>query len=239
MGRLKTSIALIVFAVFAAGCARTAAPVAPPPLLAPTLSPFPNPSEAKFVTAVSADLCKRFPSTQSAIDAGYFRYTAEDDAGIITYTNQRWFRDDPEHPTQLWYDAKGRLIGTDFTMPVWDRAKRPAVWGLQPDRWVHFIAHVHYVVRGADGVERYGSLFNAAFEKNGGDPAHPAAQPLVRAGIAKRAIDVQHVFLLPEIWITSFWVIPNPRGAFADTDPSVTPVKRRHQNAHPMQMPMP
>jgi len=236
VGRLAASFSLIVFAVFAAGCARTTAPVAPTPLLAPTLSPFPNPSEAKFVTLVSADLRKRFPSPKTAIDAGYFRYTAEDDAGIITYTNLRWFSDDPKHPTQLWYDAKGRLIGADFTMPVWDRAKRPAVWGLQPDRWVHFIEHVHYVVRGADGQERYGSLFNAVFEKNGGNPAHPAAQPLVRAGIAKRAGDVRHVFLLPEIWITSFWVIPNPKGAFADTNPGVTPAKRRHQNAHPMQM---
>lgn len=234
MGGLKTSIALIVLAVFAVGCARTAAPIAPPPLVAPTLSPFPNRGEAKFVAAVSADLRKRFPSTQSAIDAGYFRYTAEDDAGIITFTNLRWFADDPKHPTQLWYDAKGRLIGTDFTMPVWDRAKRPAVWGLQPDRWVHFIAHVHYVVRGADGQERYGSLFNDVFEKNGGDPAHPAARPLVRAGIVKSAGDVRHVFLLPEIWITSFWVIPNPRGAFADANPNVTPAKHRHQNAHPM-----
>ncbi len=228
----SAAIGVLVLALIAAACARTAAPPAPIPQ--PNLSPFATVSEAKFVAGVSADLRKRYPSPQSAIDAGYFQYTAEDDAGIITYTNLRWFADDPKHPTQLWYDAKGRLIGTDFTMPVWDRTKRPVVWGLQPERWVHFIAHVHYVVRGADGQERYGSLFNAVFQKNGGDPAHPSAQPLVHAGIAKQAGDVRHVFLLPEIWITSLWVIPNPRGAFADTNPNVTPAKSRHQNAHPV-----
>jgi len=205
--------------------------VAPPVALAPE----PNAGEARFIGRVAADLRRRFPTPAAARRAGYVRYTAEDQDGIITFTNQRWYQDDPAHPTQLWYDAHHRLIGTDFTMPVRDKTRRPNVWGLQPGRWVHFIAHVHYAVREPNGAMRYGSMFNEDYRKAGGDPNHPSAQALVNAGIAQRASDVRLVFQLPEIWIASFWVVPNPRGAFADSNPNVKPTKGEHPNAHPAQ----
>ena len=199
-----------------------------------SLSPQPTNCEAAFIARVTKDLEIRFSAPAFAERAGYERYTAEDSDGIITYTNLRWYNDDPRHPTQLWYDANGRLIGVDYTMRVVNRRQRPDVWGLQSGRWVHFIAHVHYVVRNPDGTTRYGSLFNSQYAKAGGDPKHPTALPLVRAGVAKAPGDVKLVFLLPEIWITSFWLIPNPNGAFAPSNPNVVPSKGTHQNTHPM-----
>ena len=199
-----------------------------------TLSPFPTAAESKFVASVAKALRRRFPTPENAVKAGYVRYTAEDVDGIITYTNLRWFSDDPRHPTQLWYDARARLIGVDFSMPVADRTKRPNVWGLQPGRWVHFIAHIHYVMKNPDGTMRYGSMFNADFRRFGGAPDHPSARALVNAGIAKRTQDVKLVFQLPEIWIASFWVVPNPKGAFADSNPNVTPTAGSHETTHPV-----
>jgi|GEM_PF-470582 len=232
-------------ALAAAACARSIHAAAPMPAHAGTspmavaapvaLPPQANPSEAKFIRAVAADLNRRFPASADARRGGYVRYTAEDQDGIISYTNLHWFGDDPKHPTQLWYDAAGRLIGTDFTMPVRDKTRRPEVWGLRPGRWVHFIAHMHYVVREADGTMRYGSMFDGAYREAGGDPNHPTAQPLVKAGVTKRASDVRLIFQLPEIWITSFWVIPNRLGAFADSNPDVKPTKGEHQSTHPAQ----
>jgi hypothetical protein len=42
-------------------------------------------------------------------------------------------------------------------------------------------------------------------------------------GIAKRASDVQHVFVFPAIWDLIVWIKPNPSGAFADQNPAVIP----------------
>lgn len=199
-----------------------------------SLSPRPDVSEAKFIATVSADLVHRFGSAASAERAGYRRYTAEDPDGIITYTNFRWWNETPRRPTQLWYDARGRLIGADYTARVTSRLQRPKLWGLQPGRWVHFIGHIHYVVREPDGSIKYGSMYNAQFAAAGGDPAHPAAAALVKANIAKKPGDVKLVFELPEIWITSFWIVANPNGAFADSNPNVRPTKGEHQTIHPM-----
>lgn len=199
----------------------------------PSLSPYPAPAEQRFLDAVRSDLYARFPTPLAARNAGYVRYTDEDQGGIITYTDLHWFTDDPHHPAQLWYDVHGRLIGADYTMPVHDQQRRPALWGLQPGRWVHFIAHMHYAVREPDGTIRYGSLLNPTYEANGGDPARPTAQPLVRLRLARAPRDVLLVFQLPEIWIASVWLTPNPNGAFADSDPLVKPTKGKRQPAHP------
>ena len=204
------------------------------PIAQPMLPPVPDAAEGKFLARVTPDLHARFADENAARAAGYIRYTDEDQDGIISFTDLHWFTDDPSHPAQLWYDAHGRLIGTDYTMSVADRSKRPDIWGLQPGRWVHFIAHMHYVVKEPDGTMRYGSLLNPTYRANGGDPAHPTAQPLVRLGIAQKPADVVAIFQLPEIWIASMWLVPNPKGAFNDSDPLVKPTTHVHRPAHPM-----
>lgn len=203
------------------------------PMARPMASPFPDKAEQRFLTAVTPDLRARFANEGLARAAGYVRYTDEDQVGIISFTNLRWFADDPRHPTQLWYDAHGRLIGADYTMRVTDKMRRPSVWGLQPGRWVHFISHMHYAVREPDGSIRYGSVLDPTYQANGGDVAHPTAAPLVKLGLARQASDVTLVFQLPEIWIVSMWLVPNPRGAFADTNPLVKPTKGKRSPAHP------
>ncbi|HEY6236517.1 MAG TPA: hypothetical protein VIW69_15570 [Candidatus Elarobacter sp.] len=185
---------------------------------------FAGAGEQRFVAARVHELHERFPTTAAARRGGYFRYTDEDRAGIIAYANLRW-QSDEHHPSQLWYDARGRLIGADFSRYVADRAKRPALWGLSPDRWTHFIEHVHFGAR--SGSVRYGAVYIDRFREAGGNPRRPTVHPIVRLGFAKNDRDVRFVFYFPELWVASVWLVPNPLGAFADTNPNV-PVHRRN-----------
>lgn len=195
-------------------------------------SPFPNGAEARFIAARTHELQARFPTTAEARRAGYFRYTNEDRAGIIAYANLRW-QSDAHHPSQLWYDERGHLIGADFSRYVTDRAHRPQLWGLSPSRWTHFIEHVHFGVR--TGPIRYGALYVDRYRDGGGNPRTPAVHPIVRLGFAKNDRDVAFVFYFPEVWVASIWLVPNRLGAFADENPGV-PV--RHRNARDPHVPL-
>jgi hypothetical protein len=185
------------------------------------LSGRPSAAEKPFVETIAPDLQARFPTTAAAIRAGYIRYTDEDDTGAISYANREWSSADEKHPSQLWYDVKGRLLGADFSVPY--ATQRPEKFGLDPQRWQKFGLHVHYGIKGPTGVT-YGSIGPAAFAKTGGDAEHPTAAMLVAAGIAKSPSDVAFVFTFPAIWDVSVWVLPNPDGAFADKNPNVKPV---------------
>jgi hypothetical protein len=176
--------------------------------------------EARFVARASADLQKRFHRSSEAERAGYVRYTDVDETGAISYASRRWISD-PAHPSQLWYDVEGRLLGAD-----WSQRKtvaRPNVWGINPGRWIVFPDHIHYVVRDpGSGRVRYGlGVTVTAFAAAGGDPHHPTAETLVRMGKARTASDVLAVFEFPRIWDLIVWVIPNRSGAFANANPSV------------------
>jgi len=180
--------------------------------------------EQRFVSARARELREKYPTIAAARRGGYFRYTDEDPAGIIAYANLRW-QSDEHHPSQLWYDERGRLIGADFSRYVSDRAKRPRLWGLSPHRWTHFIEHVHFSVR--SGRYLYGAVYVDRYREAGGNPRRPTAHPIVRLGFARNDRDVRFTFYFPELWVASVWLVPNPRGAFADTNPSV-PVHRRN-----------
>jgi hypothetical protein len=73
----------------------------------------------------------RFPYDGDATKAGYVRYTDPDDTGATNYANQQWTAD-PTHPSQLWYDKDGNLMGADFSVPRPNGAPRPQVWGIDP-----------------------------------------------------------------------------------------------------------
>jgi hypothetical protein len=170
------------------------------------------------------DLTKRFPTTAAAEKAGFKRYTNEDDTGAISYANQQWSSADPKHPSQLWYDAKGRLIGADFSVLQSSSAGAPSLWGVESSRWQQIPDHVHFALKSADGTLSYGHAIRATkYAAAGGDPAHPTAEGLVKAGAAKSAGDVALVFDFPAIWDMTVWLLPNPSGAFADKNPNVTP----------------
>jgi hypothetical protein len=181
-----------------------------------------NPAEKQFVASIQADLMARFPHASDAEKAGYVRFTNEDDTGAISYANLHWDSTDPKHPSQLWYDVQGNLLGADFSVP--ETAKTPpSRWGIDPRRWSEIGAHVHYVAL-VDGTPKYDLAVGAAkWVAAGGNLEHPAPETLVKLGRVPNVAAVKTLFLFPSIWDLTVWVKPNPAGAFADKNPDVTP----------------
>src|SRR5215469_5347649 len=102
--------------------------VAAAPALAdeqPTYRGAMSTSEQAFASAIAADLMARFPTAADAEKAGYVRYTSEDETGAISYANMHWASADIRHPSQLWYDKNGKLLGADFSVLVSSSAERP------------------------------------------------------------------------------------------------------------------
>jgi hypothetical protein len=184
----------------------------------------PSDAENAFVTQISSYLT-RYPTAASAVKAGYVRYTNEDETGAISYANMQWYSQDLHHPSQLWYDKNGRLLGADYSIPLSVSATRPQLWGINPGRWVEFDAHVHWVAKdpqtGALLYDQY--VMDKDFTAAGGDPNRPTAVTLVAMKKVVSTSDVVTVFHFPAIWDLIVWVTPNPNGAFAWKNPSVTP----------------
>lgn len=226
---MKRALFALTFLAFSAlatgGCSALAAATQP------KLPDKPLPAEVAFVQQVTTDLNARFATPADAEKAGYFRYTNEDKTGAISYANLQWnSAADPAHPqpSQLWYDAKGRLLGADFSVPLTsdNSTAAPKLWGLDPGRWFKFKhAHVHYVLQGTTDAA-YGHAVSAAdFTKNGGSLDNPTAAALVKMQKVKSADQVVKVFDFPAQWDVEVWVTPNPKGAFAEVNPLVKPSK--------------
>jgi hypothetical protein len=206
---------------FACAIAAFAATVAATPAPKATLSPYPQGGEVAFVKSISADLQSRFPNPQAAEAAGYFRYTNVDEDGAISYVNLHWQSGNPKQPSQLWYDAKGNLLGADFSSMQSASPSQPQVWGVDYRRWTSFREHIHYVLVEPDGTQKYGGASAKKFAAAGGNVDDPQAATLVKMGIAKSTGEVAHVFLFPSLWDLIVWVAPNPAGAFAEVNPNV------------------
>ncbi len=183
-------------------------------------------TEIAFVQGIQKDLMTRFATPADAEKAGYFRYTNEDSTGAISYANLQWISADAQHPSQLWYDVNGALLGADFSVPAINKTTPPHLWGVKPQRWSYFGAHVHFVTKDAAGKTVYGRATSVAkFTAAGGDVKDPQPATLVKVGVVKDASQVQKVFLFPQVWDLLVWVKPNPNGAFADKNPLVHPTK--------------
>lgn len=182
----------------------------------------PTAAEAPFVAAAVKDLTARFPTPAAAERAGYLRYTDEDDTGAISYANRQWSSADVAHPSQLWYDANGRLLGADYSEP--QASGTPAMFGLGADRWQKFGLHVHYGLAGPGNTTTFGATGPKKLAAIGADPEKPVAADLVKLGLAKSNSDVRFVFTFPAIYDVGVWVLPNPAGAFAEKNPNVKPV---------------
>lgn len=213
--RMTYAVSIFVLAAIPAFAA-TPAPKA-------TLSPMPQGSEVAFVKSIQKDLMARFATPADAVKAGYFRYGNEDEDGAISYANLQWQSGNPQQPSQLWYDAHGNLLGADFSVLQSSSPQRPAIWGVNYQRWVSFREHVHYILTGPNGTEVYGATSAKKFAAAGGNVDDPQVATLVKMGIAKNASDVKRVFLFPSLWDLIVWIKPNPNGAFADKNPLVTP----------------
>ncbi|HXW51198.1 MAG TPA: hypothetical protein VEJ41_04350 [Candidatus Acidoferrales bacterium] len=181
-------------------------------------------SETAFVRSIQADLNARFPHAADAVRAGYIRYTDVDDTGAISYANLHWTSKDIRHPSQLWYDKNGNLLGADFSTPDTSGA-RPMLFGVNPGRWYEFDEHIHYVVKDpATGkISYYHYVMAPAWVNAGGSLTNPSAATLVKLGKVKSANDVAVIFDFPKVWDLIVWVKPNPNGAFAEKNPLVTP----------------
>lgn len=198
---------------------------------APKLSDKPaGAAETAFVQSVQKDLNARFPTPADAEKAGYFRFNNEDKTGAISYANLQWNSIDPQHPSQLWYDVKGRLLGADYSIPIANDSSckgktPPNQWGVNPQRWFCVSGpHVHYILKNADGTFSYGhSAHGKQFKAAGGDFDNPQAATLVKMGVVKSVDQVAKIFTFPGQWNLELWVTPNPNGAFAEANPLVHP----------------
>lgn len=182
-----------------------------------------NAAENAFVAAMQADLNKRFPTSADAEKAGYVRYTNPDGTGAISYANQQWQSADVHHPSQLWYDKNGKLLGADYSR-LKTGAAPPKLWGVKPGRWWEFDRHMHYVLKDASGNMTYDQyLADDDWINAGGSLTNPQAATLVKMGMAKDPGEVVALFNFPMIWDLIVWVVPNPSGAFAIKNPAVKP----------------
>ena len=191
----------------------------------PTYTGAESTSEKAFVAAIQADLMKRFPTVADAEKAGYFRYTNADETGAISYANLQWVSTDIKHPSQLWYDKDGNLLGADYSIAYVQGAKAPALWGVNPGRWRQFDGHIHYVIKDPKtGALLYADdqyAMDAKFVAAGGSLTDPSAQTLVVMKKVPNAGEVVKIFHFPAIWDLVVWVKPNPSGAFAWKNPNV------------------
>ena len=218
----------MVLTSFAAGAA------APTPSPAPTAAPPQSASETQFVSSVTADLQARFATTSQASAAGYFRYTNEDQTGAISWVNTKNWQSDQTHPSQLWYDVAGRLIGADFSVLQSNSPARPSLWGVSPQRWIDFSpGHVHFAIRTPSGLY-YAGVGDKTMAKVNGSVANPNATDAykitqlprwkkLKRPVAASASDIAFVFPFPAIWDLQVWLVPNPLGAFAEHNPNVVP----------------
>lgn len=190
-----------------------------------TLSPVPQGAEVAFVKTIQKDLTARFPTPADAEKAGYFRYTGEDEDGAISYANLHWQSGDPQHPSQLWYDVHGGLLGADFSVLQSSSPEPPSIWGVSYRRWVSFREHVHFILIGPNGSETYGATSVKKFAAAGGNVDDPQSATVVKLGKAANVAAVKRVFLFPSVWDLIVWIKPNPNGAFADKNPLVIPSK--------------
>jgi hypothetical protein len=205
----------------------------------PALSPQPTAAEQPFVAKLQRDISARFASLDAARAAGYFQYTGEDDTGAISYVNLHvWNSVDIDVPNQLWYDVRGRLLGVDYTVL---QAQSPAAptalfgYAIDPSRWIHRNAHMHWGYTAADGTLKLGAMPVAKFTAAGGVPSQDQPDiPANKAALVATGLpgliapdQVRFVFLHPAMWDLIVWVLPNPAGAFADANPNVTPSTKR------------
>jgi hypothetical protein len=213
--------------------------IAPSAAAAQSTMPVPTAAEQPFIAKIQHDVPARFASVAAAQQAGYFQYTGEDNTGAISYVNLKvWNAIDLDVPNQLWYDVNGRLLGVDYTVLQSQSANPPATlfgYAIDPSRWVHRNAHMHWGFAAPDGSLKLGAMPVQKFTAAGGVssenqpdlPANKAA--LVKAGLPGLTSpdQVKFVFLHPAMWDLIAWVLPNPAGAWADANPNVTPSQKK------------
>ncbi|HEY1654666.1 MAG TPA: hypothetical protein VGF86_06110 [Candidatus Tumulicola sp.] len=205
---MKRRLAALVFGLALASAAVARADEGP------TFTGPLTPAETQFVDSVRQDLMARFPHVGDAEKAGYVRYTSVDNTGAISYANQQW-NADPTHPSQLWYDQQGNLMGADFSFPRPHGEPRPQRWGVNPGRWYEFNGHVHYVAQMPDGKTYYDQwIWNDDFTRAGGNLSKPSADTVAKLGKVDDPKYITTIFEFPTQWDLIVWLKPHAAGAF-------------------------
>ncbi|MDQ6766973.1 MAG: hypothetical protein M3Z41_04105 [Candidatus Eremiobacteraeota bacterium] len=183
--------------------------------------PTPNAAEAAFIADVTSALQARYPTTKAAADAGYFQMTRLEDDGTVIWFNKKWDAEVTKYaPNFLWYDKTGRLVGLDYQYLVSTNLKPPgaAVFPVRESRWTTIDAHLHFAYKKPDGtIKRRGAELIPHVK---GDPT--AAQ-LRAAKLVPANATVLWSHYHPKSWDLGFWLVPNPKGAFAELNPLVKP----------------
>ncbi len=206
---MKVSLTAALLALF---CASSFAPA--PADEDPTYTGPPSASEQQFVNSVKADLMARFPHATDAEKAGYVRYTSPDETGAISYANRQWTAD-PTHPSQLWYDTSGNLMGADFSVPRPNGEPRPQLWGINPGRWYEFNGHVHFVIKKPDGKMIYDQwVWDKDFTGAGGNLKSPSPKIIEDLGRVPDASYIATIFEFPTQWDLIVWLVPHAKGPF-------------------------
>ncbi|MBV9700770.1 MAG: hypothetical protein JO078_11685 [Candidatus Eremiobacteraeota bacterium] len=206
-------IGVLAAAFFAAACTFAGGVVADED---PTYTGPLSPAETQFLQSVRRDLLARFPRVGDGERAGYFRYNDPDDTGAISYANKQW-NSDPTHPSQLWYDAQGNLMGADFSVVRTHNEPRPHLWGINPGRWYEFNGHIHYVIANpATGHTIYNQwIWDREFAEEGGSLEHPSADTLVKLNKVPNARYVATIFNFPTQWDLIVWMKPHQPTPFS------------------------
>ena len=235
----RTVLSLVALAAIAPSAAAAQSTMSMPMPAPAKMAPLPTAAEQPFIAKIQHDVPARFASVAAAEKAGYFQYTGEDNTGAISYVNLKvWNSIDVDVPNQLWYDVNGRLLGVDYTVLQSQSANPPATlfgYAIDPSRWVHRNAHMHWGFTAPDGSLKLGAVPVQKFTAAGGVPSEnqpdlPANKAaLVKAGLPGLTSpdQVKFVFLHPAMWDLIAWVLPNPAGAWADANPNVTPSQKK------------
>ncbi|MHB8151765.1 MAG: hypothetical protein ACYDGW_09580 [Vulcanimicrobiaceae bacterium] len=177
----------------------------------------PNATEKAYITRVAHVLLAKYPTVASARAAGYFKMTGIM-GGTAIYFDRRFSGITPLHPNFLWYSRQGRLVGLDYEYPQ-SRYPKPPVsrFPIGAARWtvVHEHAHIAYRLPNGTvhlrGIRAYPNLRSGKIT-----PTELTADKVLPAGAT-----LIWAYFHPTCWDLGFWLVPNPKGAFADLNPLV------------------
>jgi len=181
-------------------------------------------SEAAFVRDVQSDLEARFPTAARCGQGGVRplherrRYRSDQLRELAVAVR----RSAPPEPTLVRQERQTARRGFFATQ---DGVRAASSLGINPGRWSEFDGHVHWVGKDpATGALTYDHwVMQPAWVAAGGSVQNPSAATLVKLGKVSSPADVATIFFFPTLWDLIVWVKPNPNGAFADKNPTVTP----------------
>ncbi len=194
----------------------------------PTYNGPTSASEAAFVKAIQADLNQRFATAADAEKGLATSATrARIDTGAIQLRKHELAVERSAAPEPAVVRRQRQPVGRRLLDAAQARRRAPGPVGRQSGTvrtnwtWAHPSTGHGDPTTGALTYDLW--MPNPKFVAGGGNPAQPDAAALVKMGKVKDPSTVATIFEFPALWDLIVWVKPNPKGAFAEKDPLVTP----------------